>query len=123
MFEKNISLRFLRFLSVDDTSSRGFKRTTLLLTKVLLRDGKRERERHVFVFFVFSDVCERRTARKKKKKKKKTTICDGDFFDFSLFEFDAIFSPAHLYPSRFKTTTTTTTTTTHPSGGVQRASS
>ena len=97
MFEKNISLRFLRFLSVDDTSSRGFKRTTKLLTKVLLRDGKkeRERERHVFVFFVFSDVCERRTARCGKRKKKETTICDGDLFDFSLFEFDAIFSPAH----------------------------
>ena len=84
----------------------------------------------------------------RKKKKKETTICDGDLFDFSLFEFDAIFSPAHYtlrdqdddlffrstrhLLARFlsfsfpfgrsvdKTTTTTTTTTTHPSGGVRR---
>ena len=40
-------------------------------------------------------MCERRTARCGKRKKKETTICDGDLFDFSLFEFDAIFSPAH----------------------------
>ena len=129
--------------------SRGFKRTTKLLTKVLLRDGKKERERESGTSSSSSssqDVCERRTARCGKRKKRRRYT--GDLLILVFLNLTRFFSPATLYPSRpfdddlffrstrhiprafyfflvfgrsvDKTTTTTTTTTTHPSGGVRR---
>ena len=81
-------------------------------------------------------------------REEKRRRCDGDLFDFSLFEFDTIFSPAHYtlrdhdddlffrstrhllafsffllsfsFPFGRSVDKTTTTTTTHPSGGVRR---
>ena len=97
MFEKNISLRFLRFLSVDDTSSRGFKRTTKLLTKVLLRDGKRERESGTSSSSSSSQTCAREEQRGAEKEKKRDDDAMETFL-ILVFLNSTRFSRQHIIP-------------------------